>query len=274
VARILNLVREEIRERVEVVMDDTRPEPFGVYVGTSDDPVATLARHVEREVFGDTFGNTPALLAEEYGPYESASLFFCVIDHRRRLPVGMARSILPSTAGLKSLNDLAREWGLDVDEVVARTRADLRSGYAWDCATIATMPDYRRGALFGLISMALYQALATSPLRCGFRWWVAILDAPVFRVLQWRLKQPFKKYDGVAPASYLGSASSIPVWSDLNAWNIGLAAADPILHDVIFGGRGLDDAVVPPDWARVEQLVSELTPARLATRLSSSKPTA
>src|SRR5579875_1985596 len=82
-------------------------EPFGVYVLRSEDPAAELGRSLERAVFLEAFGNTPELLEVEYSPYESASLFLVVVDHRRRLPAGVMRVICPGgPAGLKSLNDL------------------------------------------------------------------------------------------------------------------------------------------------------------------------
>ena len=84
---------------------------FGVYVLRSDEPAAELARHVEREVFLEFFGNTPELLAAEYGPYESASVFICVIDHVLRQPAGVMRIIVPSACGAKSLHDLEARWG-------------------------------------------------------------------------------------------------------------------------------------------------------------------
>ena len=268
----LDLVNEEVREHARSTIDATRPEPFGVYVGVGDDSVAKLARHVETTVFGETFGNTPELLAQEYDRYAAASLYFCVVDHRRQLPVGMARSILPSPAGLKSLDDLGREWGQDVDELLART--GITRDHAWDCATIATMPDYRRGALFGLVSMAIYQALAITPLRTGYRWWVSVLDVPVYRVVQWRLGRPLTTYEGVEPTSYLGSAASVPIWSDLEAWRTRLAETDPALHEVVFRGIGLEHGVAPLDWSRVDNLVDQLNPARLATRSADATPTA
>jgi hypothetical protein len=39
------------------------------------DAAAELARQVEREVFGEVFGNTSELLAHEYGRFEDASVF-------------------------------------------------------------------------------------------------------------------------------------------------------------------------------------------------------
>ena len=85
----IDLVREEMRELASSVIDGAGnpTEPFGVYVFTADEPAAELARYVERTVFEEAFGNPRELLEAEYGPYESSTVFYAVLDHRRRLPV-------------------------------------------------------------------------------------------------------------------------------------------------------------------------------------------
>ena len=262
----------EMREQVTDVIDPNANEPFGVYVWADPDPAASLARHVERVVFGESFGNSPEQLDVEYGKYEHSSVFLCVIDHGRRLPVGMARAILPSDAGLKSLDDLEREWGEDIDDVLARTGLPMERDFVWDCATVATLAGYRRGTTHGLISMALYQTLTTAAVRCGFRWLVAVVDAPVLRVLQWRAGRPFHTYDGVPAMPYLGSAASMPVWSDLAAWSARLAIENPVKHEIVFGGHGLPGDVAPPDWDAVEALVGGSVERRLLTESAPPAP--
>ena len=186
----------------------------------------------------------------------------------------MARAILPSDAGLKSLNDIEREWGENVDDVLARTGLHLQPDLVWDCATVATLPEYRGGDTHGVISMALYQTLGTAALRCGFRWLVAVVDVPVLRVLQWRAGRPFHTYEGVAAVPYLGSAASIPVWSDLLAWSARLAASNPATHDIMFGGHGLLDEVAPPAWDAVEELVGGCAERRLVRESAPPAPRA
>ena len=255
----LDLTLEEIRDRTASVIDHRRDTPFAVYAWGPDDPASSLARYVEGVVFGEAFGNTPAILHQEYAEYEASSLFLCVIDHRRSLPVGAARVILPSPAGFKSLNDVARDWGQSIDTVLERSHLAFDFDAVWDCATVGTLPDYRKGALFGLVSMGLYQAVSTAAIRCGSRWYVAIVDAPVLRVLQWRIGRPFERYVGVPDAPYLGSEASVPVWADLSGWEARLAATNPTMHQVVFGGEGLDGALAPPDWDEVTRLVAAIS---------------
>src|SRR5216684_4710946 len=98
---------------IDRTIDVSVPEVFGSYLFLDSDPAAEIARSVERAVFLEAFGNTPELLAAEYGPYESSSLFLCIVDHRARRPAGAMRLILPriSGPGLKSVNDVEKAWG-------------------------------------------------------------------------------------------------------------------------------------------------------------------
>lgn len=257
---------DELREQVAEVIDPQAKEPFGVYVWADPDPAAALARDVERVVFDESFGNSPEQLDLEYGKYEASSVFLCVVDHDRRLPVGMARTIVPSDAGLKSLDDLEREWGEDVDDVLTRSGLPLQHEHMWDVATIATLPEYRSGETYGVIGMALYQTLATAGLWLGFRWLVAVIDVPVLRVIQWRLGRPFEPYEGVPAMPYLGSPASLPVFTDLPVWSAHLARSNPVKHDLVCGGHGVKGFVAPPDWDRLAELVGGSTQRRLLTR--------
>ena len=138
----IDLIRAEQAEIVDAVVaeryaaspfDPLRSsapaQPFGTYVFAADEPGAALARAVEREVFLETFGDTPEVLDAEYAQYDDASVFFVVVDHRRRVPAGMMRVITPSPAGFKSLDDLLPAWGVPPHDA-------LRSvDTSWDLAT-------------------------------------------------------------------------------------------------------------------------------------------
>ena len=184
----------------------------------------------------------------------------------------MARNILPSPAGLKSLDDIGREWAQDVDRVLAGTGMPFDRNETWDCATIATIPEYRKGGLHGLVTMSLYQAMATAPYRFGYRWWISILDWPVYRLIQWKLSQPFSTYDGVAAGPYLGSDASLPVWADIDEWTARVFAKDLDQFELIFGGAAMPGAVKPLDWNRVEGLVRTLAPDAPFTRSAAIGP--
>lgn len=255
-AEELDLVRAELAELAEQLIDRRRPtQPFGAYALASVDPCAELARAVERAVFLEAFENTPELLTLEYRHYEHASVFFVVLDHRRLLPVGTMRVIVPTPAGFKSLDDLGRFWDVPATEVLARVDDAWDLGRFWDVATLAVAADYRGEAALGLVTQGLLQTVAMAALGWGVERFMAILDHPVYRMLQWRIGRPFREFPGIGPRAYLGSVASLPVWGDLAAWERHLRGADEIMHGVLFAGRGLEPVMSAPAWEDVVGLV-------------------
>lgn len=224
---------------------------FGVYAFSAADPFSELARHVERRVFDEFFGNSPELLAEQYGPFEASTLFVTVLDHRRRLPAGMLRLIRPSPAGFKSLLDIEAVWGQPLDDVLAHTGLVLDHGRVWDIATLAIAPDYRGAATSNLVSLALYQAAVMAAQALDVRWFVTILDLVVLDLIQKRLGNPFHGFAGLEPLGYLDSPASLPVYSELPVHRDYLFKTDLAMHDVLFAGKGLEANVAAPDWATV-----------------------
>ena len=89
-----------LREQCAALVERSGSEaPFGTYIVASTDPAAEIGREVERQVFGEFFGNSPEMLAEEYAPFEASSIFLCVIDQRRLVPAGVSlRSCRPTRA--------------------------------------------------------------------------------------------------------------------------------------------------------------------------------
>lgn len=225
-------------------------EPFGLYVLPASRPAAELVRGVERDVFLEYFDNTAEMLASEYDPYEAASVYLCVIDHRREVAAGGMRLILPSPAGLKTLDDLGRTWAQSPQDVLTRSGLDLPPRRVWDIATIAVAPDYRGAATDGLISLSLYQGVIQLALERDVRWVLAILDLVVLDLIQNGTGRPFSPFVGIEPMSYLDSPSSLPVWCDLHDYGERLSLTDPTMHEILFLGRGLEAAVSLPDWGR------------------------
>lgn len=117
--------------------------PFGTYIFRPADPGADPARHVEGRVFNEVFGYSPDTTDAEYGPYEGSTVFVCVLDHRRSLPVGAIRLVLPGGPGFKSLHDTARSWGREVD--VASSGINLGTDEMWEIVTLSVDPGYRNG---------------------------------------------------------------------------------------------------------------------------------
>ena len=255
----LAIDRDELRELGgRIVTAAGQPsQPFGVYAFAAHEPESELARHVEREVFYEFFQNTPELLAAEYGPYEDSTLFVCALDHRRHLPAGVIRLVLPSAAGLKSLDDVESVWGHRVGDVLERTGMSLETDRIWDVATLAVDAEYRGRATDGLVSLGLYQAVAQLALRCNVRWVVTILDLVVLKLIQEATSHAFEGFSGLEPLRYLDSPASLPVYSDLDAYFPRLETADPSMYEILYDGRGLEPALRPLD---LEPVLAHLLP--------------
>jgi hypothetical protein len=239
----------DIRALAARVVGDATDTPFGVYVVDAEDHGSVLARYVEQQVFAEAFGNSSDLLEQEYGTYEAATAFIVAIDHRRMLPAGAVRLITPSPAGFKTLDDITAVWGRPLEDVLLHTAVTLPPNRVWDIATLAVAPEYRGKATAGLISLALYRGLCRGTEACGIDWCVTILDSVVLRMLQKTIGRPFTRFESVAPMPYLGSASSVPVWSDVRSWRQRLAQDDGDMHGLLFGDSELDAAVSGPDPA-------------------------
>ncbi len=254
------LDREGLRELGgRVVAAAGQPsEPFGVYAFAADAPESELARHVEREVFYEFFNNTPELLEAEYGPYEASTLFVCMMDHRRRLPAGVIRLVLPSPAGLKSLGDVEPVWGHRIEDVLARMSLRLEADSAWDVATLAVDSEYRGRATDGLVSLGLYQGVAQLALQCHVKWVVTVLDLVVLKLLQGVMADPFERFAGLEPLPYLDSPASLPVYCELDAYFARLETADPSMYEILFDGRGLEAAIRP---LALEPVLAQLRPS-------------
>jgi len=252
--------REDLQALVHAVTPPAT-EPLGAYLFASDDPGAALARYVESSVFLEVFGNTEELLEKEYEPYESASIFVCVVDHRRRCPAGMMRIMLPSSAGFKTFNDVAPVWGVGADEMVARSGISLDPRATWDIASLAVAPEYRGKAATGLVTLGLFQGLTTMAWNLGIDWFVTIFDAAVLRMIRWKLHMTFSCFTGVTAASYLGSPASVPAWCRLTDAKARFSEVDPGLHDMLFEGVGLEAALRPLELGEAVERVAGISSA-------------
>lgn len=233
----------EQRALIESALDTSVAEPFGTYVFVTSDPAAEIARGLERRVFLDAFGNTAALLDEEYLPYEMASFFVCVIDHRRKVCAAMMRVIVPVTngPGLKSLLDVGPTWGESAEALLAASDIPLDPAHTWDLATLAVDRAYRSGAALGLMHVALYQAVARLARHFGVTWLVAILDYPVYRLIRLQLHRIFVAYGD--ERAYLGSARSVPAYCPIKEAELEAAATDSSLHELIYEGAAIKAAL-------------------------------
>ena len=205
----------------------------------------------------------------EYGPYDEASFFLCVVDHQARRAAGMIRVISPSPLGFKSVDDLARHWGQPFDRVTADGGLDVDVGSMWDLATLGVDGDYRGAATSGLVAMALYQGLNMLADRQGIQWAVAVLDLVVLDLINGAWGRPFAPLPGIEPRRYLDSPASQPAICDAFDYKARLALIDPSTHQILFEGIGLESMVSIPDWTVDDAAATDRRPDRVIDRAAS-----
>ena len=171
------------------------------------DAQRTRARAVEEEVFGRWFDNTGEELAEEYGPYEDASVFF--LAHPVGDPddvVGVSRLIAPGLAGNKTLADVARSpWHADGLELARR--AGMDPDRIWDVATVCATP---RGQGAGA-APALYAGMFEHLTGQGAGWWTSLIDEVVLKLAR-NAGLPCQPLPTLSAGPYLGSPATVPVY--------------------------------------------------------------
>ena len=230
-----------------VVEAESRGEtPFGLYIVRGTDPASEMARSIEREVFYDFFGNSPDLLAKEYGRYEASSLFLCIVDHLRMKPAGVFRIVLPSDAGLKTFHDMERDWSLDISELLERAEMRPERSAYWDAATLAISADYRGDAASGMVRLGLCQALCMLAARADIPYLVTIIDVLVADLMQRFLQRPWQPFPRVEPKRYLGSGSSLPMYIDAFEYRSRLSLIDTDAYELLFMGVGTEAAISTP----------------------------
>jgi hypothetical protein len=199
------------------------------------------ALECEAEVFLRWFGNTAEQLADEYGPYEDSTVFLVVADREDEV-VGAVRLLAPGgRAGLKTLVDIGQPpWQVDGMGSAAAVGIDLSS--TWEVATLGVR---RTSDASGVqLSLALYHGLMTIASVNRMTTFVAVLDERVRRLLAsvGIITHPLP---GASTASYLGSASSTPVYCHFGPMleNQRLRFADA--YRLVTIGIGLDGVSVP-----------------------------
>lgn len=232
--------------RAVVEAESRGDTPFGLYVVPGTDPAAEIGRSIEREVFYDFFGNSPDLLAAEYGAYEAASLFLCIVDHVRMRPAGVFRIVLPSPAGLKTFHDMEKDWGLHIPDLLDRSGMHDDPNSYWDVATLAISADYRGDAASGMVRLGLCQALCMLAARTDVPYLVTIIDVLVADLMQRFLQRPWQPFPRVEPKRYLGSGSSLPMFIDAHEYRSRLALIDPDAYELLFMGIGVESAISTP----------------------------
>jgi hypothetical protein len=202
--------------------------------------VREAARGCEADVFAARYGNSAALLEEEYGPYDAASVFVVVADDQDDV-VASARIILPNPAGLKTLVDLGRPpWEVDGSASAAAAGLDLSS--TWDIATIAN-----RGGSWGPgvhPGTALWFGIFMAPRVNDIKTLVAVLDNRVRRLVA-TMGMLVQTLPNTSTAPYLGSTASAPIYTHVTAMLAGQRHRNLDAHRRIALGIGLSGISTP-----------------------------
>ncbi|MEV4640909.1 hypothetical protein AB0J80_26575 [Actinoplanes sp. NPDC049548] len=216
---------------------------FVCAVAGPDTELADVGRALERQIFEHSFGNDAAVMAAEYGPYEANSLFFVVIDRRRRIPAGVARMIESTGRGVKTVDDAPQHIGVDIDTILAAHGMD--GGLVWDCATLAVLPAYRGGRSSLIVSSLLYRTFLVVGGRRDVRHAVSMLDRGAYRNIG-MMGTPLQPLAGSGPFAYLGSPENRAVYMDFPAIAPAVAAQAAVHREA---GR-LRPAVLRPSGLR------------------------
>lgn len=167
------------------------------------DALSNLARHIEREVFEESFGNDDGQMRWIYGLYEDVSTFFLAMDQVTRRPVGALRA-MHSRADRCLLTLREAEKYAGVTPAQFRRYHGLETEADWGTLAIAKP---NRAAGGHLLTAMLSRAGQVWACLGGERHYVLLVDSELRRTFD-MLGYPFAGLAGMAPFSYEGSASS------------------------------------------------------------------
>jgi hypothetical protein len=205
-----------------------------------DGELLTGARDCEEEVFLRAFGNTHDQLVDEYGSYEDHSFYLAVADAAGYV-YGSCRLIESGPAGLKTLNDVARDpWR--ADGYRAARAVGMDPSRTWDVGTLGVR-DVARGQGL-MVAIALYHGLVLSTRANEIPWITAILDGAIRRILN-SADYVMPTLPGLASAPYMGSTSSTPVWAHCASVIDRQRQVNPDAYRLMSQGIGLDGISVP-----------------------------
>ena len=227
-----------------VARPDREHCPLGAYFIASDSEFAPLARFVERTVFRERFGNDDDTMNSEYDPYEAASYFGVVIDHRAAEPVGASRRIVPNSYGLKTLHDVGRipEWNVSLEEIRAH-HGDVRLERTSDVATIAVRREWASNT-GSVASLALFRVMILGALMSNVRHEVFALDLQAGEKTL-LAHMHFERLCDLPAIEYLGSGATAPYIGIVEKGMQLYREGDPVAR-MLLDGEGLGGEVSFP----------------------------
>jgi hypothetical protein len=194
------------------------------------------AQACEQIVFGRLYGNTPAQLRAEYGPFWSSTSFGAVLLPGGRA-VGAVRLLRGGPSRLKTMQDAARPpWSLPIEAVCRNAGLDLAT--TWDVGTFGVDAE-RIGAGNRSATLALFSVMFGAFRDNGVASFVAVLDDGARRPIA-ALGVKMTDLPGAQPAPYLGSAASVPAYASVAELHRTHAVDFSEIHGQVFHGRGID----------------------------------
>ncbi|MFG1606932.1 hypothetical protein [Actinoplanes sp. NPDC049265] len=231
---------------------------YECFVVGADDPLADVARVVEREVFEASFGNDAAVMTAEYGPYEDRSLFFVVLDRRHGVPAGVVRVIEDHGVRVKTLEDAPAYLGVPISEIVAAHGLD--HGLVWDYATLAVPRKYRNVE----VSTILHRTFVAAGQRAGVTHSLAMMDRGSWRNIR-LVGIPVRQLAGSEPFEYLGSKENRAIYIEFKEIQPAAVAQYRSLRRT---GRPLVGELPGRGWRR---LIARFVATRAARRVSTGR---
>ena len=188
-----------------------------------DDPRSDLCRALEQTVFDETFGaivpHTPAMMAAEYGPYESRSRFLTAVEWSTMTIVGTLRIIegYPN----KTTTDLVASRMTDSEAL--NTTYHFDDARTWDIGSVVVDKSFRRTLRTNPVSIPLYRSLYVSALRDGITDGTSVIDVDLLSSYT-RLGLPFERLIDLEDVDYLGSQAT-PCYLDVGSIQASMSAA-------------------------------------------------
>jgi N-acyl-L-homoserine lactone synthetase len=202
----------------------------------------------EADVFAERYDWPQEETRAFYAPYDASSTYVAVADPTG-VVVAMARYIYPSPAGLCTVNELAVEWGVDGNQMLAETGLDLSR--TWDVGSVCVRRDARR---YGVMhAAALYHGLLKASAANDVRGFVSLIDERVRRLLG-MFGLMVHPIPGATTSQYGGSKATTPVWADMAKFVGDQRRNAPDSYRLVTLGVGLDGVRVPgPDAFRLRR---------------------
>jgi hypothetical protein len=223
-------------------------ERFICYMLPGASELANLARHVEREVFEESFGIDDANMRRMYAPFEPHSMFFLVMDQEGVKPAGVSRYGKNLPAGSLTLCDAEKLLNISTKRFQEFHEVESMDN-VWDLGTTVVPKAYRHIDNH-LVGNILYRSLHSRAMHEGVKHYVTILDADVRRQ-HYFFGFPWVPLVGTGIVSHEGSVDSMFLYAkaqDLPPCSArALAKADKKLKPIIaqfikrvFCGQGID----------------------------------